>query len=325
MALQAGVGGTRHWVSETPVPREGGLTPEALARLIADTFQAAGLSTRGIAGLTLGLSGGDVIVKQISLPLLDDSEVAGALRFEARKHLPFDPATMTIDFQVLGRYASERRLDVMLAAVPQQRLERAIAPLRLLGIEPQVVDAAPLALTNALSLGVERDAEPRVLLDFGHEGSYLTLYQKGQPYFSRHIEYGGAAISRVIARALGIALDEGEEWKLAAGEDDPNVLVDWGGLELAAVHSSLADDLCEELRRSFAFYRTLAPMPDPLTLWVSGATARLPGLAGQLSELLEIPTLVFDPLLELGGAHRVGTAAGGPQFAQAYGLALRSA
>ena len=329
VALQSSVAGTRHWVSEIAVPRVQGaldvpLTPEAMARLLNECLTLAGLTPRGLRGITLGVSGGDVIVKQIPLPLMDDAEVAGALRFEARKHLPFDPASMVIDFQVLGRYPSEKRLDVLIAAVPIARLERALAPLRLLGLDADIVDAAPLALTNALSKGVERDTEARVLLDVGHAGSYLTLFQKGAPYFSRRLGFGGVTVTEAISTSLGISFEEAEEWKLEAGADDPSMRIQWDSREMKAVRVSL-ERMAEELRRSFAFYRTLAPLPEPFTLWLSGNTARLPGIAGQLSELLEIPTLIFNPLDSLGSDPHTATPMGGPQFAQAYGLALRTA
>jgi Tfp pilus assembly PilM family ATPase len=61
-----------------------------------------------------------------------------------------------------------------------------------------------------------------------------------------------------------------------------------------------------------------------MRLWISGGSARLPGLAARLSDLLGIPVLLFDPLVHLvrGGADRRTI---GPQFAQAFGLALRQA
>ncbi len=326
VALQPGVSGTRHWVSEIAVPRmpEGAVPPEAMARLLGECMALAGLHTRSFRGITLGVSGGDVIVKQIPLPLMEDAEVAGALRFEARKHLPFDPATMVIDYQVLGRYPSEKRLDVLIAAVPITRLERALAPLKLLGLDADIVDAAPLALTNALSKGVEKDTEARVLLDVGHTGSYLTLFQKGSPYFSRRLDFGGVTVTEAIAGSLGISFAEAEEWKLEAGADDPSMRIQWDSREMKAVRAAL-DKMAEELRRSFAFYRTLAPLPEPFTLWLSGNTARLPGIAGQLAEMLQIPTLIFNPLDSLGSIAHTATPMGGPQFAQAYGLALRTA
>lgn len=327
LALHGGAGGGRHAIAELPLrrPLNGEEPPAAeMARLLGECLSSAGQSARGLHGVTLGVSGPDVIVKQISLPLMDEGEVAGALRFEARKHLPFDPQTMVIDFQVLGRYAGEKRLDVLLAAVSQQRLERALAPLRELGIEADIVDAAPLALTNALAWIATADGEARVLLDLGHAGSWLTLWQRGAPYFTRRLEWGGLAVTQAIAAAARVPLEEAEEWKLEAGSDAPSMRVRPDAPEMQAVRATVAH-LADEIRRSFAFYRTLGPLPDPLTLWLSGNTARLPGIAGQLSEALGAPVLVFNPLDAAGADGGDGPRPpGGPQFAQAFGLALRA-
>jgi Tfp pilus assembly PilM family ATPase len=150
-----GVGGARTWLSEKPIPvsekdRNTAAGRETVARVVADAMADAGLSLRGLHGITLGVSGPDVILKQIQLPLMDESEVGSALRFEARKHLPFDIHNMVIDFQVLSRSVSEKRMDLLLAAVPQERLDRMVAPFRMLGLEADIVDASPLALANAL-------------------------------------------------------------------------------------------------------------------------------------------------------------------------------
>lgn len=324
VTLRHGVGGLRPCASELLVPTGTDADPMALARLLGQCFERAGQSVRTLKGLTLGLSGADVIVKQIALPLMDDAEIPGALRFEARKHLPFDPQACVIDFQLLGRYPSEKRLDVLLAAAPQARLERALAPLKALGIDPDIVDAAPLAITNAVSRAVERETEARVAIDFGHNGSWLTLYQRGAPYFARRLEFGGAAVTRAIAATLRVPFEEAEEWKLEAGADEPAIRVDPDSPEMNGLREALRA-FAEELRRTFAYYRTLAPLPDPFTLWLSGNTARLPGIAGALSAMLEIPTFVFDPLESVPADVRAGLPAGGPQFAQAFGLALRTA
>lgn len=325
LALRFSVGGEKPCASELTLPTgTAEANPEALGRMLGECFARAGQSVRTLKGITLGLSGGDVIVKQITLPLMDDDEIAGALRFEARKHLPYDPQTCVIDFQLLGRLPSEKRLDVLLAAVPQARLERALAPLKHLGIDPDIVDAAPLALTNAISRGAERETEARVAIDFGHAGSWLTLYQRGAPYFARRLEFGGVTLTRAIASALQVPFEEAEEWKLEAGADQPSIRVDPESPEMRGVREALRT-FADELRRTFAYYRTMAPLPEPFTLWLSGNTARLPGIAGELSALLEIPTFVFDPLEDVPPEARAGLPAGGPQFAQAYGLALRTA
>src|SRR2546426_2230812 len=224
LVSQAGVSGPRHWLAETVLPKPEGEPDrlhgkEVVARAIAECMAEAGFSPRSFRGIIMGISGTDVIVKQISLPLLDDDEVGPALRFQARKHLPFDPQGMVIDYQVLGRYNSEKRLDVLLAAVSQDRLNRHLSALKTLGMDADIVDAAPLALTNALvhRANVERDAH--VLLDIGHTASHLTLFQRGEPYFSRRLEFGGRHLTEAIMKGTRVPFDEAEEFKLAAGSE----------------------------------------------------------------------------------------------------------
>jgi type IV pilus assembly protein PilM len=326
-ALQPGMGSVRVIAAEAPYPQgaaaDNGREPEAVADAIAECAARAGLPLRSVRGLTVGISGPDVIVKQIQMPFMDESEVGQALRFEARKHLPFDPQTMVIDYQVLGRYLSERRVDVLLAAVTRDHLERHLAPLARLDLVADIVDAAPLALTNAAIQAAAGEHGGRLLLDIGHVSSHLMLLQRGEPYFTRRLDFGGRHLSQAIATRLQVPLEEAEEWKLAAGSDEPGFRVDWTGRELMAVHQALERELVDEVRRSLAFYRTLGHLPEPLRMQLSGATARLPGIGERLGNLLEFPVSIFDPLEAFGGAERARVS-GGPQFAQAYGLALRS-
>ena len=319
--------GSRHWIAEVAntVPEHERETPagrQSLARLVADCITSAGLSPRGFRGITMGISGADVIIKQIALPYMDEDEVGQALRFEARKHLPFDPQGMVIDFQIVGRSITEKRMDVLLAAVSQERLDRLTAPLRLLGLDADIVDATPLALTNALFHQVALKPETQMLLDLGHSASHLILHQRSEPYFARRFEFGGRTITQAISRGMKIPFEEAEAWKISLARTSPSV--DWSLPEMGFILEALRYDLIEELKRSVAFYRTIGKLSEPFTLWLSGGAARLPGLSQRLEELLEAPVHVFDPMESMNGG-RGNRELKSPQFAQALGLALRNA
>ena len=328
-ARQSGPGTARTWVAEAPIPgAEPGSTPtpERAAAAIAECLSRAGLSARALRQVSTGIAGPDVIIKQIALPPMDDREVAPALKFEARKHLPFDPQGMVIDHQVLGRHSEDRRLDILLAAVSEDRVQRHLAPLKLLGIESDVVDAAPLALTNAALGAAEDQGDARVLLDIGYASSHLTLYQPGKPYFSRRLDFGGQNLTRAVGAALKVPLDQAEAWKLAASERDGGSEPDWGSDGMRAMVECLRHDLMRELRSSFAFYGTLAELPSPLELWISGGSARLPGMAERLAQLLACTVNVLNPLASAPGALQSSVRpSDGPQYGQAFGLAIRTA
>jgi type IV pilus assembly protein PilM len=290
--------------------------PGALAGVIAECMRQLGATPRMFRGITIGVSGPDVIVKQLALPLMEDSEVAGALRFEARKHLPFDLQTMVLDHQVLARHSGDKRLDVLLATVSQQHLDQVLAPLHELGVEAAIVDATPLALSNGftqtLPREVTQEADAHVLVDLGHRSAWLTLRIKGQPFFARRIDWGGASLVHAIASVLPGGHDEATAWLRAPGTSLRQ--------DLAAAHAGrdAVTRLAEEVRRSLAFYGTTAPLPEAVMVHVSGGTARLDGLVEHLGAALGRRTRLFGPS-EAGGKD----APMAPQFAQALGLALR--
>lgn len=318
-------GGGRPRVAEAMLPRpfvgDDAPGPALLAGLIDDCMSRVDQSPRAFRGVSVGVSGADVVVKQLELPFMDEHEIAGALRFEAKKHLPFDVQSMVLDHQVLMRNASERKLEVLLAAVSQQRLERALAPLRELGVEADIVDAAPLALSNALAQVSPRepaaDGEVRLLLDLGHRGSWLTLRHKGQPFFARRLDWGGAHLSQAVAGSLGGSLERADSWKLDAASS-----IEADSPEAMAARRSL-DRLVDEVRRSIAYYGTLSPLPNAIALHLCGGTTRLAGLTTRLGRLLNMPVHAFTPFE--GHERGVPLQGAGPQFAQAYGLALRAA
>jgi type IV pilus assembly protein PilM len=329
LARMPGSGPEQYRAAEAPVPGarpESPPAPDKLAAAITDCLARAGLTLHSAGRIAVGISGPQVVVKQILLPLMQEREVGQALRFEARKHVPFDPQSMVMDHQVLGRDTEDRRLQVLMAAVSEEHIERHLAPFRALGTEPDCLDATPLALSNAILQAHDPAGEARTLLDIGYTSSHLTLYQPGEQYFTRRLDFGGHHLTRAIAAARGISLERAEELKLDAAGAGAGPDGSWDRPEQLAMLDCLRDDLMAELRRSLAFYRTIGPLPDPLSLWISGGSARLAGLAARLSELLGSAARVFDPLVPLRD-RMLGSieASDGPQFAQAFGLALRNA
>lgn len=327
LVRHSGPGVERWSVAEVPVREPGSdlaPDPERVASAIDRCLSDAGSSYRALRGVATGIAGPHVVTKQLSLPPLEDREVGPALRFEARKHVPFDAQRMVIDYQVLGSDPADRRLQVLLAAVSEDQIEHHLAPLRLLGAEPHIVDATPLALTNALLRAADDSRDAQALLDIGHASSHLTLYQPQAPYFTRRLEFGGRHLTQAIAAARGIPPQEAETWKLGvAALAEANA--PWDGPEWRAMLDCLRTDLVAELRRSMAFYRTIGPLPESLRLRISGGSARLPGLAARMGELLGIAVEVFNPVAGLPGeALRGLPTSEGPQYGQAYGLALRT-
>ena len=113
-ALQPSMGTPRLLAAEAAYPvtaaADGAPSPEAVAQAISACAARAGVSLCAMRGISVGISGADVVVKQIQVQLMDEVEVGQAPRFEARKHLPFDPQAIATTLQVPFEKAEELKL-----------------------------------------------------------------------------------------------------------------------------------------------------------------------------------------------------------------------
>ena len=86
----------------------------------------------------------------LKLPFRDRKRLQQTLPFEIENHIPFDLEDVVIDYQVLRREGSGTT--VLVGVVPKAELEAHISLLSDAGIDPKLVDLAPLAAINILKL-----------------------------------------------------------------------------------------------------------------------------------------------------------------------------
>ena len=106
-------------IGREPMPRgsiAGGeiVDREAVTEAIRRTLDRRGSRTRRVAAAVAGKA---VIVKRVTLPLMDEDDLAGSIRSEAEHYIPFDTSDVNLDYEVLqaGSDAANRAsMDVLL-------------------------------------------------------------------------------------------------------------------------------------------------------------------------------------------------------------------
>ena len=121
----------------------------ALRGLLADQ----GLKPRDLGRVLVAVSGPSVHLRQVEMPVLSETELRSSLRYEARQHLPLENlGEAALDCQVIEGMAREEgsKQSVLMVGAPDSLVQSRIQVLNGAGIDPEVVDVAPLALLNAL-------------------------------------------------------------------------------------------------------------------------------------------------------------------------------
>ena len=240
------------------------------------------------------------------------------VRFEIEQNIPFPIDEMICDRQILGDNENGEK-NVMIVAAKIDQVEDIAAAVRGAGFTPELVDVAPIALTNVLRYTGAADEGCVVVLDIGAKTTSLVIAD-GDKLYNRSIPVAGNTITKEIASALGCTADEAEEYKREAA------YVALGGVvededeardRVSKVCRAAMTRLHAEVSRSINFYRSQQGGSVPVKLYITGGTALLPQLDRFFAESLQLEVEYVNPFSVVGVGPKVD-----PEAIEADGILL---
>jgi|TARA_B110000495_G_scaffold87042_1_gene75040 type IV pilus assembly protein PilM len=284
------------------------------------------LNPKKIKLIATGISGASASVKQITTMEMPSEELASAMTFEARKHIPMDGTDAVIDYQILGSNEKEvDKIDISLVACTKGVLNSHIDLLKESGLKPGVIDAEPIAITNSFTYLKDMPTEGLVvILDIGALSSSLVVWGNGQQYFTRDLPIGGHHFVKEIVDKKNISYIEAQDLLYKEGVDSiiKNEPSD-DKSSLGVAERSVYDNLIEDLRRSLRFYAKQTGQSFFLKILLTGGAAGTPGLTGLISSKLNIDSDVLNPFEGLEGAESLSLE-NPSQYVLAMGLCIRA-
>jgi len=278
------------------------------------------------------VSGQLVIVKELIMEDIPESELDEAIKWEMEKFLPFSIDKAVFDYQVLNKIVLEEsgseKLDVLSVAAPLEAVQSIVEVLKDAELEPVALEVEAFSELRLLrfipSFNVEENDVLLTVANIGHNYTSLNMIDKGFVRFSRTLPVGGKKITEAISQYFGKSFDEAEEYKKTKldlmNSDDPAV---------NAVEQ-LVNSLSVELKRSINYYFNKFNEGKEMktVVLIEGGTANLKGLRQRLEESIGYPVGInrlfndiayFDP--NLFTQEYLQEMA--PIFSVATGLALR--
>ena len=232
------------------------------------------------------------------------------VRFEIEQNIPFPIDEMICDRQVLGENENGET-NVMIVAAKTDQIEDITSAVRGAGFTPELVDVAPIAITNVLRYAGAAGDECCVLLDIGAKTTSLVIAD-GDKLYNRSIPVAGNTITKEIASALGCTAEEAEAYKREAA------YVALGGVvededetrdRVSKVCRAVMTRLHAEVSRSINFYRSQQGGSVPVKLYITGGTALLPQLDRFFAESLQLEVEYVNPFAVVGTGPKIDTEA----------------
>lgn len=253
------------------------------------------------------LSGQTVFQRFVKFPRLPDDKLNKMIFDEAEQNLPFPIDNVEWDYQIMDSDDSAE-IDALIVAVKKDISHEIGECATKMGLDLEKIDAAPLALYNAVKYNYPDLDGCTMALDMGSRSTNLVFIE-GNHIFVRNIMIGGNTITAEIAKSFGISFEEAEDLKRKKG------FVALGGTfalpddeeadKMSKIIRNVATRLHMEINRSINFYRSQQNGAAPTKVLLTGGGALLRGVEIFFKEKMNIEVDYLNPFTNMAVAPSV--------------------
>lgn len=288
----------------------------------------------------LAVSNQKVIVRNIDMPDMTEEELVGAVQFQAQEYIPIPVDEVVLDSLVTGKRADSdggTHQEVLLVAGQKTMISSLLTAVRQSGLRVAGIDVSCLALMRALipDAGffpeVSGEAVCRGIADISSSVLTLVVAVGGTMRFTRMVNFSSDRFVRALVEAEGIPFEDAQDMVRRVGLSGPlpadgEYYADETVAEVQGILKSVADELSEEIRRSFDYYQGQEGATPVSELILSGGGALVRNLDDHLRRSLAVPVSMGNPLLRVvenaTGLPDAELAAISPCLSIAIGLAM---
>ncbi len=218
--------------------------PEALAEAIRGLLRETGIHGRDVV---VGVSNHDVVARQVEMPMLEDHDLASALRFELADMIPFPVADALIRFRRIDDLSPDRatpQLRVLAVAALNDTLRAHVDVAERAGLRVRSIDLSTFALTRAAAAASPLTSAAEAVVSVASDGLSVVIHRGGVVRFSRSITTRlGSSIAGELESELALIerYRSGAQGSVTtATRADPIVEAIKGTLEYASIQPGAA-------------------------------------------------------------------------------------
>ncbi len=286
--------------------------------LIANALEKF-LSRNDITGdrVVVSVPGQHTLARFSKLPPVDAKKIPDLVRYEADQQIPFDMDEVVWDYQTFQE-PDTPEIEVGIFAMKRALVRDYLLHFEQAGIEPILVQSAPLALYNAVYFDELLGDDTTVLVDIGAENTDLVVADKFH-LWTRTIPLGGNNFTDALVKSFKLSFPNAEKLKRTAATSK------YARDIFKTLRPTFAD-LVQELQRSIGFYTSTHRDAKLGRVIGLGNAFQLPGLEKYIEQNLQLPIVrpeAFKMLSTAGLATAEQFKQQLPSFGVAYGLCVQ--
>ncbi len=303
-----------------------GVRNEKIKFLLKKLVEKMKLKSKSAYASIPGFSG---LITVAELPIMKDSELEGAIQFEARKHIPVSLDEVAIDWEIIKREEQNNTLQkpdqkisgdgkmlVLLVIASKKDIIDSTGIIESSGLSVQSVELETFSLVRSL---IGEDSGTFLIVDIGSRATNIILAEKGFIKVNRNIDFGGSEISKFIAESMKISIQRADSLK----KERKDIL----GTNGSSTVIPALEMVSNEAKRIINAYKEKNVGARIEGVILSGGSAKLAGIDNYFSQSLGVKAFLGNPWKRIYYDAKLEEIVRGlgTSYSAAIGLALRGA
>ena len=207
--------------------------------------------------VSIAVGGNNLILRQFSMPEMSKKELSEAVKWEAAEYLPIPMEEVVIDFIVLGKDADNKKIKVMVAAIPERIILDYFKVFKAAGLDIQRVEIPHISLFRVFG-GIFKK-ESCAVVNMGKSMTEISILDKGQYHSGKTMNKGSEIFSQII------------------------------NMKANPISKMLLEEYMDEIKRFFDFYTAQTKGLRLDRIQLTGSGVYLPGVKDLFEDNLEYP------------------------------------
>lgn len=154
---------------------------------IKEIFQTEGIKETAV---TTTIPEESIMLRRFGMPIIPQKDRPTAVRFEAKRHIPFNIDEVISNFHVIKEDPAKNQMEILFAAVKKEEINSIISLLKGAGLTVERIEPISLALIKTLVVtgNLEDACPPTAILHFSSSSeAQILIVENGIPYLKREI------------------------------------------------------------------------------------------------------------------------------------------
>ncbi|MDQ2973294.1 MAG: type IV pilus assembly protein PilM [bacterium] len=263
--------------------------PEIIIKRAYDLFTKELVGNLTTTRVGVSLPNANSFSRVMSLPKMDNKDVAAAIRLEAEQSIPVPIDDLYYDYNVTS-VAEDGAQELQLIACQKDIIDSYLGVFDALGLEVALVESNISAVSRMVAHAEAHDVGT-LIVDFGSTACDLSVFDYNTVRVTGTVNCSGENVTKQIANKLGLTIEQAHSVKTRYGLEKSKKQAEI----LDAVEPELSK-LINEIKKVIRYYAERSGSDKQIgQIIVLGGGANLPGLSTYITNHTRVPARLCAP------------------------------